>query len=72
MANDISNGVRVPFANPIRYIHMGHHSKDHTCIWAAHWRILRDVVGNSDLSRPALVQAMVRSEGDWDTVTSFC
>ncbi|XP_050563537.1 uncharacterized protein LOC126912962 [Spodoptera frugiperda] len=40
--------------------------------WAEHRRVLRDVVGDGDLSRPALVQAMVRSEGDWDAVSSFC
>uniref|UniRef100_A0A2H1WNZ5 SFRICE_012564 n=1 Tax=Spodoptera frugiperda TaxID=7108 RepID=A0A2H1WNZ5_SPOFR len=39
--------------------------------WAEHRQVLRDVVGDGDLSRPALVQAMVRSERDWDVV-SFC
>uniref|UniRef100_A0A2H1VSJ0 SFRICE_012151 n=1 Tax=Spodoptera frugiperda TaxID=7108 RepID=A0A2H1VSJ0_SPOFR len=33
---------------------------------------IRDVVGDGNLSCPALVQAMVRSEGDWDAVYSFC
>ncbi|CAH1636197.1 unnamed protein product [Spodoptera littoralis] len=28
--------------------------------------------GDGDLSRPALVQTIVRSEGDWDAVSSFC
>ncbi|XP_050550456.1 uncharacterized protein LOC126910803 [Spodoptera frugiperda] len=40
--------------------------------WAEHRRVLRDVIGDGDLSRPALVQAMVRSEGEWDAVSSFC
>ncbi|KLV34219.1 hypothetical protein AB894_15215 [Piscirickettsia salmonis] len=40
--------------------------------WAEHRRVLRDVVGDGALSRPALIQAMVRSEGDWDAVSSFC
>ncbi|XP_050563617.1 uncharacterized protein LOC118264288 [Spodoptera frugiperda] len=40
--------------------------------WAEHRQVLRDVVGDGDLSRPALVQAMVRSERDWDAVSSFC
>uniref|UniRef100_A0A2H1VNV0 SFRICE_024789 n=1 Tax=Spodoptera frugiperda TaxID=7108 RepID=A0A2H1VNV0_SPOFR len=40
--------------------------------WAEHRRVLRDVVGDGDLSRPALVQTMVRSERDWDAVSSFC
>ncbi|KAF9797506.1 hypothetical protein SFRURICE_016616 [Spodoptera frugiperda] len=29
--------------------------------WAEHRLVLRDVVGGGDLSRPALVQAMVRT-----------
>ncbi|KAF9821782.1 hypothetical protein SFRURICE_001893, partial [Spodoptera frugiperda] len=33
---------------------------------------IKVVVGDGDLSRPALVQAMVRSERDWDAVSSFC
>uniref|UniRef100_A0A2H1W5I0 SFRICE_021544 n=1 Tax=Spodoptera frugiperda TaxID=7108 RepID=A0A2H1W5I0_SPOFR len=40
--------------------------------WADHRQVLRDVVGDGDLSRPALVQAMVRSEGACDAVFSFC
>uniref|UniRef100_A0A2H1WA85 SFRICE_013757 n=1 Tax=Spodoptera frugiperda TaxID=7108 RepID=A0A2H1WA85_SPOFR len=40
--------------------HVGNHDREHT------------VVGDGDLSRPALVQAMVRSERDWDAVSSFC
>ncbi|XP_050563744.1 uncharacterized protein LOC126913062 [Spodoptera frugiperda] len=40
--------------------------------WAEYRQVLRDVVGDGDLSRPALVQAMVRSERDWDAVSSFC
>ncbi|XP_050562634.1 uncharacterized protein LOC126912767 [Spodoptera frugiperda] len=40
--------------------------------WAEHRRVLRDVIGDGDLSRPALVQAMVRSEREWDAVSSFC
>uniref|UniRef100_A0A2H1VMF3 SFRICE_020784 n=1 Tax=Spodoptera frugiperda TaxID=7108 RepID=A0A2H1VMF3_SPOFR len=40
--------------------------------WAEHRQVLRDVVGDGDLSRPALVQTMVRSERDWDAVSSFC
>uniref|UniRef100_A0A2H1V8B9 SFRICE_038226 n=1 Tax=Spodoptera frugiperda TaxID=7108 RepID=A0A2H1V8B9_SPOFR len=40
--------------------------------WAEHRQVLRDVVSDGDLSRPALVQAMVRSEREWDAVSSFC
>uniref|UniRef100_A0A2H1V6B0 SFRICE_033808 n=1 Tax=Spodoptera frugiperda TaxID=7108 RepID=A0A2H1V6B0_SPOFR len=36
--------------------------------WAEHRRVLRDVVSDGDLSRPALVQAMVQDEED----ASFC
>ncbi|CAH1641947.1 unnamed protein product [Spodoptera littoralis] len=32
---------------------------------------VKGIMGD-DLSRPALVQTMVRSEGDWDAVSSFC
>uniref|UniRef100_A0A2H1VG58 SFRICE_017451 n=1 Tax=Spodoptera frugiperda TaxID=7108 RepID=A0A2H1VG58_SPOFR len=39
--------------------------------WAEHRRVLRDVVSDGDLSRPALVQTM-RNEGDWGVVSSFC
>ncbi|KAF9793952.1 hypothetical protein SFRURICE_014162 [Spodoptera frugiperda] len=35
--------------------------------WAEHRRVLRDVIGDVDLSRPALVQAMMRSEREWDS-----
>ena len=31
-----------------------------------------EAIGGGELSRPALVEAMVRSEGEWDAVTSFC
>ncbi|KAF9794133.1 hypothetical protein SFRURICE_009510, partial [Spodoptera frugiperda] len=40
-------------------------------VWAEHRRIVRDVLSDGDLSRPTLVQSMVRSEGDWDAI-SFC
>ena len=40
--------------------------------WAEHRRVLEAAIGGGDLSRPALVQAMVRSETEWDAVTSFC
>ncbi|KAF9421627.1 hypothetical protein HW555_002560 [Spodoptera exigua] len=40
--------------------------------WAEHRRILREVIGGGDLSRPALVEAMVRSERNWDAVSYFC
>ncbi|CAH1642831.1 unnamed protein product [Spodoptera littoralis] len=40
--------------------------------WAEHRRALREVIGDGDLSRPGLVQAMMQSEGDWDAVSSFC
>uniref|UniRef100_A0A2H1W4U7 SFRICE_029163 n=1 Tax=Spodoptera frugiperda TaxID=7108 RepID=A0A2H1W4U7_SPOFR len=60
-----------------------HHCEDrpedtveHTVVecpaWAEHRCVLRDVVDDGDLSRPALVQAMVRSEGEWDAVSHFC
>ncbi|KAF9817788.1 hypothetical protein SFRURICE_013521, partial [Spodoptera frugiperda] len=39
-------------------------------VWAEHRRILRDVLSDGDLSRPTLVQSMVRSEGDWDAISS--
>ncbi|PZC71121.1 hypothetical protein B5X24_HaOG214051 [Helicoverpa armigera] len=29
-------------------------------------------LGSGDLSRPSLVQAMVRGEREWDSVASFC
>ncbi|CAK1598932.1 unnamed protein product [Parnassius mnemosyne] len=40
--------------------------------WAEHRRVLVAVIGGGDLSRPALVEAMVRSETEWDAVTTFC
>ena len=40
--------------------------------WAEHRRVLTEAIGGGDLSRPALVQAMVRSESAWEAVTSFC
>ena len=40
--------------------------------WAEYRRVLEAAIGSGDLSRPALVQAMVRSETEWDAVTSFC
>ena len=40
--------------------------------WAEHRRVLTEAIGGGDLSRPALVQAMVRSERAWEAVTSFC
>ena len=40
--------------------------------WAEHRRVLVEAIGGGELSRPALVEAMVRSEGEWDAVTSFC
>ncbi|CAH1647307.1 unnamed protein product [Spodoptera littoralis] len=30
------------------------------------------MIGDCDRSRPGLVQVMMRSEGDWDAVSSFC
>uniref|UniRef100_A0A2H1V8M3 SFRICE_003533 n=1 Tax=Spodoptera frugiperda TaxID=7108 RepID=A0A2H1V8M3_SPOFR len=41
-------------------------------VMAEHRRVLRDVLGDGDLSRSTLVQSMVRSEGDWDAISSFC
>ena len=41
--------------------------------WAEHRRVLVEAIGSDgDLSRPALVQAMVRGEREWEAVTSFC
>ena len=40
--------------------------------WAEYRRVLVEAIGGGELSRPALVEAMVRSEGEWDAVTSFC
>lgn len=41
-------------------------------VMAEHPHVLRDVLGDCDLSRPTLVQSMVRSEGNWDAISSFC
>lgn len=38
---------------------------------AEYHRVLTESIGGGDLSRPALVKSMVRSEGEWDAVTSF-
>ncbi|CAG4936471.1 unnamed protein product [Parnassius apollo] len=40
--------------------------------WAEHRRVLVAAIGGGDPSRPALVEAMVRSETEWDAVTTFC
>ena len=40
--------------------------------WAEHRRVLVEAIGGGELSRPALLQAMVRSERGWEAVTSFC
>ena len=40
--------------------------------WAELRRVLVAAIGGGDLSRPALVQTMVRSEREWEAVTSFC
>ena len=41
--------------------------------WAEHRRVLVEAIGSGGgLSRPALVQAMVRSEREWEAVASFC
>ena len=40
--------------------------------WAEQRRVLVGVIGDSDLSRRALVEAMVRSEEEWAAVASFC
>ena len=39
--------------------------------WAEHRRVLTAAIGG-DLSRPALVAAMLRSETEWEAVASFC
>lgn len=48
---------------------------DHTVqvcpAWEGHRRVLVEAIGSGDLSRPALVQAMVRGEREWDAVASF-
>ena len=41
--------------------------------WAEHRRVLVEAIGSGGgLSRPALVQAMVRGEREWEAVASFC
>ncbi|KAJ8717570.1 hypothetical protein PYW07_005500 [Mythimna separata] len=40
--------------------------------WAEHRRVLVEAIGSGDLSRRALVQAMVRSDEGWHAVASFC
>ena len=40
--------------------------------WAESRCVLVEAIGGDELSRPALVQAMVRSEREWETVASFC
>ncbi|KAJ8704925.1 hypothetical protein PYW08_012245 [Mythimna loreyi] len=40
--------------------------------WEKHRRALVGVIGGGDLSRRVLVQAMVRSEEEWQAVASFC
>ena len=39
--------------------------------WAEHRRVLTAAIGG-DLSRPALVAAMLRGETEWEAVASFC
>ena len=41
--------------------------------WAEHRRVLVEAIGGGDLSRPALVEAMVRGGPEvWEAITSFC
>ncbi|KAJ8733804.1 hypothetical protein PYW07_014355 [Mythimna separata] len=40
--------------------------------WAEHRRVLVEAISGGDLSRRALVQAMVRSEEGWHAVAPFC
>nr|XP_032516585.1 uncharacterized protein LOC116769558 [Danaus plexippus plexippus] len=40
--------------------------------WAELRRVHRVAIGGGDLSRSALVQAMVRSKRRWEAVSSFC
>ncbi|KAJ8716603.1 hypothetical protein PYW07_003230 [Mythimna separata] len=40
--------------------------------WAEHRCVLVEAIGGGDLSRWALVQAMVRSEEGWQAVASYC
>ncbi|CAH0695038.1 unnamed protein product [Spodoptera exigua] len=40
--------------------------------WADHRRVLRELIGGGDLSRPALVEAMMRSESNWKAVSPVC
>ncbi|PZC81714.1 hypothetical protein B5X24_HaOG212158 [Helicoverpa armigera] len=35
-------------------------------------RVVVEAIGSGDLSRPSLVQAMVRSWREWEAVASFC
>ena len=39
--------------------------------WAEHRRALTAAIGG-DLSRPGLVEAMLRGETEWEAVASFC
>ena len=39
--------------------------------WAEHRRVLTAAIGG-DLSRPALVSAMLRGETEWEAVATFC
>ncbi|CAK1592748.1 unnamed protein product [Parnassius mnemosyne] len=48
------------------------HTVEVCSAWAEHRRVLVAAIGGGDLSRPALVEAMVRSETEWDAVTTFC
>ncbi|CAH0683053.1 unnamed protein product [Spodoptera exigua] len=40
--------------------------------WAVLRRVLVEVIGVGDLPRPALVEAMVRTERNWEAVSSSC
>ena len=40
--------------------------------WAEHRRALVGAIGGGDLSRWALVEAMVRREEEWQAVADFC
>lgn len=40
--------------------------------WDEHRRVLVGVIGGGDLSRRALVEAMVRSEEGWNALAPFC
>uniref|UniRef100_A0A2H1WTH7 SFRICE_014380 n=1 Tax=Spodoptera frugiperda TaxID=7108 RepID=A0A2H1WTH7_SPOFR len=61
--------------NSSPWSHMGDRPEDtveHTVAvcpaWAGYRRVFGDVVSDGDLSRPALIQVVVRSEGEWDAV----